>query len=149
MLVTSGKLPQHKVLFRGSFTEFPIHWVGESSCKCLSCGWLTLLTPDWIYSRSHITHVKRQAGATRRGVIHPHSWLAGEELGRESIMPGERVSMMAIKASELLWSAQLNTNGLGLEKPWGVALLGAGECECGLQPRWREPRMSRAEGWHF
>lgn len=33
---------------------------------------------------------------------------------------------MAIKASELLLSALLNPNGLGLEKPRGVAPLGAG-----------------------
>ena len=35
---------------------------------------------------------------------------------------------MAIKASELPSSALLKANGLGLEKPQGVALLGAGEC---------------------
>lgn len=47
---------------------------------------------------------------------------------------------MAIKTSELLLSALLNANGPGLEKPRGVALLGAGErvcvgASCGLQPR--------------
>lgn len=36
--------------------------------------------------------------------------------------------MMAIKALELPLSALLNANGLGLEKPQGVTLLGAGEC---------------------
>lgn len=50
-----------------------------------NCGWFTLLTP-------RLGAARRQAGAARVRVTQAHWWLAGEGFGRESIMPGERVS---------------------------------------------------------